>query len=95
MQFYVSSILPGVVVKCVLFDQRKRPKCYLAVVINTDKDLFHLKFLRQEQPTIFVFPSIEDVSWEPSCNVSLIQPQASYDHRQRFVFPPDWDFLSA
>jgi hypothetical protein len=90
-----AALLPGSVVKCALTDKRKRTKYYLAVVIETDSTTVNVKFLRQDSPTVFFYPQVDDVSWEPIEHVSLLNPQPTLDHRQRLVFSPEWDLSSA
>ena len=58
----------------------------LGVVIEKDDDMVQIKFLRQELRNVFVFPQVDDLSWEPKVNISILNPQPLLDNRGRFVF---------
>jgi hypothetical protein len=63
-----------------------KSKSYLAVVVQQHENMVNVKFLRQERSGVYVFPTVDDESWEPLENISPVNPQPSLDHRHHFFF---------
>ena len=86
------EVKPGEIVKCSVASVVGIEKAYLAVILEQDdeRQVAKVSFLKRSSNSnlVYMFPSNEEITWEPFKSISHILEQPSFS-RGRFIFAKD------
>jgi hypothetical protein len=83
----------GQIVFCTLVNRKGKSKKLLASVIDVASDEIGVKFLRQKRNNVYVFPPVDDISYEPINNISKLPENPFCDRRGHFIFSENFSLF--
>jgi hypothetical protein len=74
--------------------KRNRVTHYLCEIVEICDEDVHVKFLQRTAPSVYVYPTRDDYSWEPMSSLTMLDRQPTFDNRQRYCFLTGFDPLA-